>query len=227
MGNNSSSFYEHLSYFKDEKPYTDNKMFTDQNFPPTEASLMALDKSNKPIDERAYKENKDDINPKEIEFIRISELYKGQKYDLFLDETTIDDIKQGGLGDCYFLSSLASLTKYPQLIDTIFKTEGISPNGYYEIILFIDGKPQIVIVDDYVPVYKKNKYPCFARPNGNEVWVMLAEKAWAKVNGGYLNIIGGNPHEVLQALTGFCSSIFDFSKRILCDFIANIPVLTK
>ena len=34
---------------------------------------------------------------------------------------------------------------------------------------------------------------------------MLLEKEWAKVNGGYGNILVGNPSEVFRFLTGFCS----------------------
>jgi hypothetical protein len=51
--------------------------------------------------------------------------------------------------------------------------------------LFIDGQWQVVIVDDYLPVKKNSENLVFAKPNGNEIWVLLLEKAWAKVNGGY------------------------------------------
>ena len=37
---------------------------------------------------------------------------------------------------------------------------------------------------------------------GQELWVQLLEKAWAKVNGNYENTITGLPSEALKALTG-------------------------
>ena len=37
--------------------------------------------------------------------------------------------------------------------------------------------------------------------NGNEVWVMILEKAWAKVNGSYASTIAGLPSEAFSVLT--------------------------
>ena len=67
----------------------------------------------------------------------------------------------------------------------------------------IEGQWAIVLLDDYFPCSKKTRVPIFAKPNGPELWAMLLEKAWAKVNGGYLNITGGFAAEVLSVLTSF------------------------
>ena len=102
-------------------------------------------------------------------------------------------------------------SKESQEIATInlFKTKSINKDGFYEIKLYIDGRPQIVIVDDYLPIEKSTRQPCYAQSKGNELWVMLLEKAWAKVNGGYANIISGLPCEALEFLTGFGSLAYD------------------
>ncbi len=47
-----------------------------------------------------------------------------------------------------------------------------------------------MIIDDYVSV-DSNGNILFTRCHGNEIWVVLLEKAWAKINGGYNIIIGG------------------------------------
>ena len=45
----------------------------------------------------------------------------------------------------------------------------MNPDGYYELILHIDGKPQIVIVDDYLPVDKDTKKLIYAQTKNNEM----------------------------------------------------------
>jgi hypothetical protein len=45
-----------------------------------------------------------------------------------------------------------------------------------------------VIVDDFVPVNEVGE-PLFCQPNKNEFWVLILEKAWAKVHKSYANIV--------------------------------------
>ena len=198
---------EPLPYWQNQLPPQYGQYFIDPLFPPNENSLLGLDYSGNPIDPQAYEKYAKKIDTDKIGFFRPKEIF-GDDYYLFTDKIEEDDIKQGGLGDCYFLSSLVSLCKYPGIIKKIFKQSSKNENGFYEIILYIDGIRQIVIVDDYIPAYKSNKKPCFAEPNENEIWVILIEKAWAKINGGYANIISGLASDSLEFLTGKGSTLY-------------------
>ena len=62
------------------------------------------------------------------------------------------------------------------------------------------GEWQHVVIDDFIPV--KNKAPSYSRANGDELWVLLLEKAYAKAYGSYEIIEGGNPAIALRDLTG-------------------------
>ena len=196
------------TYWKNQEKPKEGEVFKDPLFPPTNNSLLGLDSNGNPIDSKAYSEKAKSIKTSEIGFARAKEIF-GDNYTLFSDKIEMGDVMQGSLGDCYFLSSVASLCKFPGLLKRMFRQSSKNENGFYEITLFIDGKRQIVIVDDYLPVYKKNNKPCYAKSNKNEIWVMLLEKAWAKVNGGYANIISGLPCEAMEFLTGIGSLIFD------------------
>ena len=44
---------------------------------------------------------------------------------------------------------------------------------------------------DHIPVYSTTNRPVFCKANGNEVWVMLLEKAWAKLYKSYKQIEAG------------------------------------
>ncbi len=125
-----------------------------------------------------------------------------------VNDISIDDVLQGYLGNCYLMSSLAAMTNMPQLICQLFRSFQINKYGCYEIGLNIEREWQIILLDDYFPCSKKTRTPIFAKPNGPELWVMLLEKAWAKINGGYINITGGYASEVLSVFTSFPIEIF-------------------
>jgi len=63
-----------------------------------------------------------------------------------------------------------------------------------------NGEHCEVLVDDYFPT--KNSECCFTTAHGNELWVLLLEKAWAKLHGDYCKIIGGLCHEAFRDMTG-------------------------
>ena len=63
-----------------------------------------------------------------------------------------------------------------------------------------NGDNRLVTIDGCIPC--KQKRVCFSTANGNELWVLLLEKVWAKLHGDYCRIIGGLPHETFRDFTG-------------------------
>lgn len=181
-------------FLNQEEP-NPNQEFTDTLFPPNESSLSGQ-----------IEENSKKFDISNIEWKRASEIFP--KPFLFENTITIEDVKQGKLNIGYLLSSIAALCEYPGLIRKIFITEEYNKNGIYKLLLFIDGEYQVVYLDDYFPCIKGTHIPYFSKPNSYEMWVLLLEKAWAKINGGYANILNGWPSEVFRVLTGFgCESL--------------------
>ena len=69
-----------------------------------------------------------------------------------------------------------------------------------------NGEWKEVVVDDFIPCYKGD--PAFSKANGNELWVILLEKAWAKLHGSYARVEGGLPCFASSHLTGLPSESF-------------------
>ena len=66
--------------------------------------------------------------------------------------------------------------------------------------LCLNGEIQTVVVDDSFPCYENTS--AFSKSRGKELWVLLLEKAWAKVNHTYENTITGFASEAFRCLTG-------------------------
>jgi hypothetical protein len=102
------------------------------------------------------------------------------------DKIDSGDIHQGGLGDCYFLSSLASMAEFPARIKRIFVTKEVNKAGCYAVEIYIAGQLRTVMIDDRFPYNERIGKWAFSRPSkSNEIWVLILEKVWAKVFGSY------------------------------------------
>ena len=73
-------------------------------------------------------------------------------------------------------------------------------NGVYCLEVFKNGVKGVVCVDNFIPTL--NQEPCFSTTKGNELWVLIIEKVWAKLHGDFVRIIAGLPHDTFRDLTG-------------------------
>ena len=126
--------------------------FYDKTFPPTLNTLHSKNENGEFTDKVRGPNQLLDFQ-RDIPYInnivwkRVTEV--SSKWELFEGKIEFNDVQQGSLGDCYFLSSITALTEYPYLIKEKFRTKSFNEEGYYEIIFFIDGEWQIVFIDDY------------------------------------------------------------------------------
>ena len=182
-----------------------SEMFIDKIFPPENSSIFGDDNLEKIKNGEKIKNSKifeeliDDLNQNNIIWKRAKEIFNNQEFTLFSSDLSLNSIIQGSIGNCYFLSIISGLTKFPSLIYQLFNSLSISCNGCYEIKLKINNKIEIISLDDFFPYNIKTNMPLFCKPYRNEIWVMLLEKAWAKIKGNYLNIDNGSPYDVLDS----------------------------
>ena len=175
--------------------------FLDTEFPPSERSIFG------PPGQKRITFDTEIQWRRPSEFMSALDGAGAEKPQIQVFDKTIEpaDIKQGALGDCWFMSALASLAERPSLVDRLFITKHYSAEGIYRVKLCKNGEWVFVTLDDYFPCYVDGG-PIFSRANGTELWVLLLEKAYAKLHGSYMALRSGFANEGMQDLTG-CPTI--------------------
>ena len=151
--------------------------------------------------------------PENIAWRRPAEYLDEGKRGVFIKgDASSNEVKQGALGDCWFIGALSVLatrdelirggTDYvrpemKQLIDSEISqllSMGVFPPIFhcfrnqriFCLRFFKEFKWRYVIIDDRIPVYKGNGSYVFGRcTDVEELWVPLIEKAYAKLFGCY------------------------------------------
>ena len=103
-------------------------------------------------------------------------------------------IKQGSVGDCWFLSAASALAEHPDRIKRLFENKEYSEEGIYKIHFFFSGRPTTIVIDDRLPARGRTSYSypwALSRSANNAWWGPILEKAYAKFNVNYSNINGG------------------------------------
>jgi len=124
---------------------------------------------------------------------------------LWVDCAVPNDIIQGQIGDCYFLAAAATLC--PHNIRGLFVEERYFDEGLVAVQFFKNGEWLDVVIDTRIPCRDDEPEfvtrPVFVtRPQKKEFWMIMLEKAYAKLHGSYEMLDGGRMEDALQDMTG-------------------------
>jgi hypothetical protein len=176
--------------------------------------------------------------------------YKSASGSLFRDGISQDDVLQSvNLNDCYFLASLASVAfRQPNVIQNMFTDNG---DGTFAVRFYdaVSRAVDYVTVDRFLPVDANNRFVYANRGSlfsdiNNELWVALAEKAYAQFNesdvndrvgragnntNSYFGIEWGFADAALTNVTGVrANSFFDFNAQTLISQINSLnPIIVN
>jgi len=186
------------------------KQWTDPEFPPTATSLIRKSTPRVRADWANLKWN------------RPEQLVEAKQPRLFVDPLDADDIRQGALGDCWFLSALSVLALRGDRVLESFVIKEYNKAGVFCVRFFKNGKVVDVLVDSYIPVSKNGGPAMFARSvSADELWVIILEKAYAKLHGSYEAIESGFVDQALMDLTGGVGSRIDMTNDEVKQQIRN------
>ena len=187
--------------FRNQEMYKGKEPWTDPLFVPSRENLCPYNESGWLLPENVLFTDVDGWE--KYNWNRVEEILNSKNYQVFEEGISPDDIIQGSIGDCYFLSAIGSLCKFSHYIDKLFFTKEKTKEHLYGVYIYLNGNWILVLIDDYLPYTgKRFKKFAFSASGGKELWVAFLEKAWAKMNGSYAKIgCGGSPTEVFDVLT--------------------------
>lgn len=168
-----------------------------------------------------------------VEFVhgsihRVDWIFKEPQFTI--DGYSASDIKQGDLGNCWWLAALASITSRTELMERVCVARD-ERCGVYGFVFQRDGEWVSTVVDDNLYLSK----PDYCAPGrgydrlaakqhravhqtgspalvygrcarDNEIWLPLMEKAYAKAHGDYDALDGGWLGQGVEDLTGGVTS---------------------
>uniref|UniRef100_A0A3B4YGI2 Calpain-5-like n=1 Tax=Seriola lalandi dorsalis TaxID=1841481 RepID=A0A3B4YGI2_SERLL len=154
--------------------------------------------------------------------IPIQEICKDPR--LFVDGISTRDLHQGSLGNCWMMAAISCLASEPSLWKRVIPDHveqewnpkrldlyaGIFHFRFWRLGCWMD-----VVVDDRLPVSRDGVLLFCRSATPREFWSALLEKAYAKLNGCYEALEGGNTAEALIDFTGGVSEPLSLDREAL------------
>ncbi|MCX7595594.1 MAG: C2 family cysteine protease [Fischerella sp.] len=158
--------------------------------------------------------------------------YQYASGSLFQNGISYQDVKQGNLNDCFYLAGLAAVaSRLSSTIESMFIDNG---DNTFTVRFYNNGIADYLTVDRYLPTNQQGYFVYankgrYHNDSSNELWVALAEKAYAQLNqagwisqdrtNSYNGIDnGGYVSDALTHITGLNTS---FANLLNFDSIIN------
>ena len=172
------------------------------------------------IEEMKMISKKDILKIKNYKFEKISNIYfkNCNQYEMGIKFNNIsqkinNEIKLIQINE-YGNINLINLLLFLMLNDKFWMKNLLYKFDYdtktFVIKLYLQGVPRHILLDEYIPINENNE-PAFINPSVDYFWILLIEKAIAKVNRSYTNSLKSFASELIQILTE--APLFKYSHK--------------
>ncbi|XP_050079765.1 calpain-8-like [Anopheles maculipalpis] len=161
-----------------------------------------------------------------IEWKRPGEIVSEPKF--VTDGYSRFDVRQGQLGNCWFIASCATLTSRPGLFKRVVPQNNSQFDddqyaGVFHFYFWQYGQWVEVIVDDRLPVSDDDTVLLYMSSSvQEEFWAALLEKAYAKLHGSYSALSSGTGAEGMVDLTGGITEFYPLKGSEPADLFERI-----
>ena len=187
-----------------------NRLFEDPKFEASNRLLVTKAT-------RTFQSYSGKVDSASVEWLRPKEICARQKPPtepkFLVENFNRFDVKQGELGNCWFLAALANLAENKKRFRRVVPRKQHFYAEYAGIFRFRFwklGEWIEVVVDDRLPT-RDGKLIYLRSSEPNEFWSALLEKAYAKLHGSYRALEGGTTLEAAVDFTGGIPEVMDLS----------------
>uniref|UniRef100_A0A665WLR4 Calpain catalytic domain-containing protein n=1 Tax=Echeneis naucrates TaxID=173247 RepID=A0A665WLR4_ECHNA len=173
------------------------RLFVDNTFPPDNRSLGDLPNLSR------WQED-------EVEWLRPAVKYSVLTCNFFVMQNYLFLTSPG---NCWFLAAISSLTFQKHLMAQVVPMDQSFKNyaGIFHFRFWRFGRWVEVVIDDHLPTIN-NQLLSVRSKGGNEFWVPLLEKAYAKVCGSYADMNAGLPSEACKDFSGGVNMTYELGE---------------
>ncbi|CAJ1009642.1 putative Calpain family cysteine protease, partial [Leishmania naiffi] len=133
------------------------------------------------------------------EWQRITEVYPaGLNQPLLPEVFSREQFGQGNHYECFMISALATLVRFPDVIRNCFVTQKVRQDGRYTFQFFRGREWVKVEIDDTIPM--EDGEVLYLRSPTEHWWPLLLEKAYAKFYTAYDHLEGCTLQETFHDL---------------------------
>ncbi len=153
---------------------------------------------------------------------------------LFPQEFKPEHFHQGNIGNCFFISTMEAISKFPEIIRSLFKNpKNFNPSADYFEIIYGNPKKKKKIENKFEYEIDRDgkKVLKYSKPYENACFLVILEKFYAEELGGYEELNkGGYEIDVFKKILGILGiTVKEFdkeniSKNDILDKIKNAEI---